>query len=410
VNKTPMDYRRALEALRSGVPNRDAVSVLGCEQPVIERKFRKQLADLTARKSSAGLLIAGSFGSGKSHLLEFLEHLALSENCVCSRVVISKETPLYDAGKVFAAAVENATVPGLSGRAIQEIAHILRPGSARYAEFYQWANQEGSGLSPMFPATLFLHERLNNDPELVADITNFWAGDKIGVGRIKQGLKQVEGAGLFQVAPVPMRDLPQQRFAFTSGLMRAAGFNGWVLLIDEVELIGRYSPLQRGKSYSEVARWAGRADSISGITSVLAITDDFALAVLEEKGDREKIVPKMREKHGSDSSLPESARMGMKIIDDEALPLAQPADSVLSFTYGRLKEIHSGAYGWEAPEASSADRTLKRPMRSYVRRWINEWDLARAYPGTHINVEEHELETTYAEDTNLEVAAEGDAE
>ena len=35
--------RRAIEALRAGVPNRDAVLALGCTQPEIERKFRQQL-------------------------------------------------------------------------------------------------------------------------------------------------------------------------------------------------------------------------------------------------------------------------------------------------------------------------------------------------------------------------------
>src|SRR5712692_3258604 len=67
-------HRRAIEALRSGVPNRDAVLALGCTQPAIEERFRAQLqAAKEGAKAGAqapGLLIAGDFGSGKSHLLE----------------------------------------------------------------------------------------------------------------------------------------------------------------------------------------------------------------------------------------------------------------------------------------------------------------------------------------------------
>ena len=91
-----IEYRRAIEALRSGVPNRDAVRSLGCEQPSIEQKFRAQLQ--AAKEGSVeeiqapGLLIGGSFGEGKSHLLEYLQHIAIEENFVCSKVVISKET------------------------------------------------------------------------------------------------------------------------------------------------------------------------------------------------------------------------------------------------------------------------------------------------------------------------------
>ena len=38
-----LQYRRALEALRNGVPNRDAVSVMGCAQAEIEQRFRQNL-------------------------------------------------------------------------------------------------------------------------------------------------------------------------------------------------------------------------------------------------------------------------------------------------------------------------------------------------------------------------------
>ena len=84
-----LSCRRALEALRSGVPNRDAVEILGCNQPHVERKFRELItsaAKVDDRPSSSlSMLVEGEFGSGKSHLLEHLEHMALTENFVCSR-------------------------------------------------------------------------------------------------------------------------------------------------------------------------------------------------------------------------------------------------------------------------------------------------------------------------------------
>src|SRR5947209_5742947 len=117
-----IDYRRALEALRNGVPNREAVSMLGSNQRAVESAF---LQKLVAVKSAAddgkqvpGLLIAGGFGAGKSHLLDYLEYLAVSNNFVCSRVVISKETPLFDPAKVYLAAMDGAVAPGISNEAI----------------------------------------------------------------------------------------------------------------------------------------------------------------------------------------------------------------------------------------------------------------------------------------------------
>ena len=83
---------RAIEALRAGVPNRDAVRALGSSQPVVEGHFEEMLSavgqGLEVGKGVEGVLFAGDFGSGKSHLLEYLQHVALEKGFVCSKVVI----------------------------------------------------------------------------------------------------------------------------------------------------------------------------------------------------------------------------------------------------------------------------------------------------------------------------------
>ena len=61
------------------------------------------------------MLVAGGFGSGKSHLLEYFKHIALEENFVCSKIVISKETPLYNPTRVYQAAIESRHRSGQAG-------------------------------------------------------------------------------------------------------------------------------------------------------------------------------------------------------------------------------------------------------------------------------------------------------
>ena len=305
--------RRAIEALRNGVPNGDAVRALGCDQPHVESRFRDQLeqmeASLEREEQVAGLLVAGGFGTGKSHVLEYLEHMALAENFVTSHIVISKETPLHDPSKVFRAAVESAQVPGRSGMAVHEIALRLRQDTPRYAALYLWANGETSGVSPIFPATLLLHERLSNDPELTEEVRNFWAGDNLPVRKVRDGLRQIGELAAFSIRAVKARDLALQRFSFVARLIRGAGYRGWVLLIDEVELVGRYSLLQRGRSYGELAHWMGRIEDLQhpGLTSVAAMTDDFDLAILQQKGDRDYVGARFRDR-GTDEFMTLAAR------------------------------------------------------------------------------------------------------
>jgi hypothetical protein len=409
-----IDYRRALEALRNGVPNRHAVSVLGSNQRKAERVFLDRLSSVATSakegKQVPGLLIAGGFGTGKSHLLDYFEHLAVSKNFVCSRVVISKETPLFDPAKMYLAAIDGAVVPSISGEAIREIALRLHPDSQRYAEFFQWANSPASGLSDLFTATLLLHERLNNDPELVDQITNFWSGERLAISRIRQGLKQINCSGMYSLKPVKVKILALQRFIFASRLILAAGYSGWVLLIDEVELVGRYSLLQRGRSYAELARWLGRVegDVYPGLTAVAAITDDFGLAVLQEKSDRDIVAARLRGKETDEYViLAGRAETGMRLIEREALTLEPPDVSALTHTYQRLKEIHSKAYDWDPPEIPTAATSMTRRMRSYVRRWVNEWDLKRLYPGAElVTEEEQQISPTYEQDDSLEQPSE----
>lgn len=398
--------RRAIEAVRSGVPNRDAVRALGCGQAGAERRFKDQLANVATAaqqgRQSPGFLVEGRFGTGKSHLLEFLQHLALEAGFVCSRVVISKETPLYDLHKVFLAAMESAIAPGLQGHALQEIAHRLDTRGDAHAKLYQWANSPQSGLASVFPATLLVHERLNNGPELVEEVTNFWAGQKLSIQRVRQGLKLIGAADSFQVRAVPLRDLAPQRFAFVTRLMTVAGFAGWVILFDEVELVGRYSLLQRGRSYAEIARWLGRSETqqVPGLTAVLAISDDFAPVILDEKGDKFTIGPRLREKGGDHEAMAARAELGMRAIEREAVTLEMPGQEVLAATYRKLREIYMTAYSWEPPEQgmpSLADKS----MRVHVRRWINEWDIQRIYRAVP-ETEVEQIVTDYSESQELE--------
>ena len=404
-----ISYRRALEALRNGVPNREAVRILGCNQEEAERQFSERLHGLSDPSRAGvcvpGLLVHGVFGTGKSHLLEYFEHLALTNNFVCSRIAIGKETPLYNPEQVFRAAVENGVAPDLRGQIIDEVALQLDPTSTDYAQFFRWSNQPESGISPLFPATLLLHERLNNDPEFLQDVVRFWSGDRMPLAKVRQGLRSIGQSASYNLRPVPARELAAQRFAFALHLMRGAGYQGWVILIDELEVISAYSILQRGRAYAELARWMGLAAEVEypGLVTVGAITPDFAEAVLNGRHDRDYVVPRLQAR-GTDefNLLAARAESGMRLIEREGVRLTPPNSATLHDTYSKLREIHSQAYHWAAPELPFDAQRSSRSMRSYVRRWINEWDLKRIYPSAEIQIEEQELRENFSEDKDLE--------
>ncbi|MGH2353119.1 MAG: BREX system ATP-binding domain-containing protein [Chloroflexota bacterium] len=409
-----IEARRAIEALRSGVPNRDAVRALGSAQAHVEERFWQELQTakdgLNTDRQAPGVLVAGDFGSGKSHLLEYLQHLALQQGFVCSKVVISKETPLHDPAKFYRAAVESAAVPDRRGAAFAEIAAGLDPNSPRYAEFYRWVSRPDAGLNSRFPATVFLHERVK-DAEILDRIVSFWAGDPLNVSEIRAWLRAHDAAATYKLERVALRDLPLQRFKFAPRLMIAAGYAGWVLLVDELELIGRYSFMQRARSYAALARWAGQleAESFPGLITVFTITSDFAPAVLVDRNDAEAVPGKLRAS-GLDPErlLASQAERGMRLIAREAVYLRSPDRQAIDATREQVRDVHARAYRWDPPSLAGDDELALR-MRQYVRRWINEWDLKRDDPLYQPRTVVADLSVDYSEEPALEAPSQEDS-
>lgn len=406
---TRLASRRAIEALRSGVPSRDAVAALGSGQTEVEDRFVALLSGISQggtgrRPQGSGLLLGGGFGTGKSHVLEHLTTVALDAGFATSKVVISKETPLYDPVKVFRAAVDAAVSPGVAGAALREAATGLDVETPAYAELMRWAASPGSGLSERFAATLTLFRRAQSgDGEYADTIVRFWSGDPLPVPELRRRLREA-GEGRPVLSAVSARELAVQRFRFAARLFGTAGYAGWVILFDEVELIGRYSLLQRGRSYAELGRWLGDpGDHDAPLVTVAAMTDDFEAAVLSTKNDRQQVPAKLRAKETPEADeLAGMAEAGMRAIERDMVLLTRPDRAELDRAYRKVKGLHAEAFGWHPPDVPGLEQLGATRMRQYIRAWINEWDLVRLDPDFTPRTESVEIRSDYREDLELE--------
>lgn len=408
--------RRAIEALRNGVPNRDAVTLLGCNQPAAEQRFSELLDGVDTASDVQGMLVSGDFGSGKSHLLAHLENQALSKQFVCSKVTISKETPLYDLEKVFKSALENGRMPDRRGRLIEELGQVLKPDSDSYVQFSQWADgaTDINLLSGMFPASLMVHER-SKDIELNSKIEYWWAGERLKVSDVKDGLKMIGQSKNFPFHAPKARDLPPQRLRFATELIKGAGYKGWVVLLDEIELVGSYSVLQRGRSYAELCKWLGQATNgdYPGLIVVGTVTEDFAAEVIGPDGRKKdwELLPKKLSASRYKDITPH-AQTGMRLLERSCVPLNPPSEEDVRSTVGKLQSIYSHAYKWEAPpsEIKAGGAAHLGRMRYKVRTAINEWDLLRLVPDSHPETESAGFKYGYEEDPALEQTSKDDSD
>jgi hypothetical protein len=381
---TDISARSAIEALRAGVPNTAAIRLLETGESALQKKFLDALelcgSGLRDEQQAEGIVVAGAFGAGKSHQLGYLGILAQQEHFVVSLVPISKETPLFDPARLFAAAIRAAAVPDAVDDVMTAVMARLHPNSDRYEALEYWTTAEvrAGRLSPLFSALLHLIPRRTTDPDDHARIARFFAGGKLGITLVKSWLREAGAAGLFDLKPVRDADLAVQRLRFAPRLFRTADYSGWCVLLDEVELIARYSPLQRARSYAELARWLGsdKEQRIPGVITVAAVTDDFPDQMFRQRDDER--IPVLLQTRGLQHQAT-MARSGVAWLDRRQFRLSAPDETKLRCSLDKIAALYSDSYGWKPPQIEIGERLAGKSMRQYIKSWIMTWDMLRLY-------------------------------
>jgi hypothetical protein len=404
-----LEARMAIEALRAGVPNAAAIRQMGTEQSGIEHLLDAALAAAWADAvparggaGSSGVGMAGGFGTGKSHLLGYLAEVARQQGFVVSRVVVSKETPLSHPGHVLAAALRDAALPDRPDDPIAACVAALRERPEALEAMDVAVAAQDADFAPIFAACLFLVRRAATTPETLRRIARLWSGARTSAAAIRQALV-AEGAGrTYPLKAVPIAAMTVQLTRFVPLLFRAVGYAGWCILLDEVELIGRYTALQRAQSYAALGAWLGLRGEhrFPGIVTAYAITDDFVAAVINARQDSERLPERLTLKgRTAEATL---ARLAIRHIERTVLQhrLLPPTPNDLAACHDRMQRLYSAAYDWPAPPLPPVERTATRTLRQYIKGWITQWDLRRLGGGDVVLVT-GSIASNYSEDAAL---------
>jgi hypothetical protein len=404
-----LEARMAIEALRAGVPNRAAIRLMGTEQTGIEHAFEAALSaawgDTAAARGkggASGLGMAGGFGTGKSHLLGFLAGVARQQRFVVSRVVVSKETPLSHPGHLLAAALRDAALPDRPDDPVAACVTALREQPEALEAMEIAVSMPDAGFAPLFAACLFLVRRAATPPETLRRIARLWSGAKVSVPAIRQALVTAGAGRTYSLKTVPAAALTQQLTRYAPLLFRAVGYAGWCILLDEVELIGRYTPLQRALSYAALGGLLGLDGQhrYPGIVAAYAITDDFVAAVINAREDSEKLPERLTQKgRPAEAAMALSAirHIERTVLHNRLLP---PTLDDLIACHDKVRRLYSAAYEWPAPPLPRAERTATRTLRQYIKGWITQWDLRRLR-GADVPLLTGGIASNYTEDATL---------
>jgi hypothetical protein len=290
--------------------------------------------------------------------------------------------------------MNGTTLPNRNDDPIGACLAILRDSPERLDALEDAVSNPDAGLSPVFAAILYLLRKASTPQELIRRFERFLAGGRMTATSFRQALSAV-GAGR-------MFDLRLPATPVLAQLFRAAGFEGWCLLLDEVELIGRYTPLQRAMAYARMAVWLGLdpAQRYPGIATVYAITDDFVTAVIDLRQDDEKLADRLVLKGRTTEAA--QAKLMIRHIETTVRQhrLRPPGLEELRRSCLRLREIYEAAHDWLTPELPQTERTATRTMRQYIKSWITQWDLRRL-AGAGVDIVEETLGTNYEENEGL---------
>jgi len=308
--------------------------------------------------------------------------------------------------KLVRTAAETATVPGKVGRAVPEIVFDIafpeRSDSPGFDRLLQWAVRQ-DGANDRIAALLAILRQCSDD-EIVDKIAQEWSGYStiVKVTDIRRWLKKIGQEKAYAVKGVTQEELGSQLWRFLPRLFRAAGYNGWVVLFDEVELMLRYTKVQRAKSYAHLAALAGKTTDFAacGLLPVFAVTGDFWVNADGPKKQDSDIPERLRDQAKQAEQLAKCAEQGMGLLK-RTMPLRPALPEELAQLKDKVRRLHSQAFEWEAPPSAAAEVLASDSVREHVKSWITQWDMMLLYPGYRPDIVADEVEHDYAEDADL---------
>lgn len=166
---------------------------------------------------------------------------------------------------------------------------------------------------------------------------------------IKRSYRRVIGVPAKFNQPFSKRNHGMDYFYFLSHLFRVLGYQGWVLLFDEAELMGRLGKKSRAKCYREMQNFLSPPSRLEGVFSLFALSASFA----------EEVIEKRHELANAEAAFPDDpnavraaqATLNAMLDAPELAPLTKP--EITQILLG-IQDFHGRAYRWEpqvSPEA-----------------------------------------------------------
>ena len=328
-----------IEALRSGVPSRTVGAYFSEARPGMLNRIRSRMDAVAASGKSDGMIFRGSYGEGKTHMLNTILSIASEKNMVVSCVSLGKETPMHLPHLLYGKLIANTYLPGTEQPGFRQKLEEIAPGSGVAGELQAYT-ATGLETNKIYFVLKDMWETQDDDEreQFLADLE----GDFVSSALVKRVFRRVTGKPAQFNQNFTKTKHYGDYFAFMSALFRRLGYAGWVILFDEAELIGRLGKKARAKSYGTMQSFLRPSAMLEAVFSVFAFSSSFTEEVIDKKHEFENAETIFAD----DAASLKAAKATLNAIID-APELASLSKAEILRVLESIQEFHGMAYDWE---------------------------------------------------------------
>lgn len=345
------DYesRHIIEALRSGIPSRAVGQYFSEARPKIMNDISGRITQLNDEGKSGGMIICGKYGEGKTHLLNTIFNLAESNNMVVSYLSLSKETPMDKLYLIYQKMMQNTYLPRRKQPGIAQELEKLTANSPAAQEMLVYAVKELSTDKLYYLLRSYLNTEDSDEKFLLqADLE----GDFVSNAALKKIYRRIFNQPVKYNQNFAKTKNCMDYIKFMSRFFQQLGYHGWVILMDETELMGRLGKKARLKAYNNMYPFLFPTSDLQSVYTFFALSASYAEDVIDGKHEFDNLAASWTED-------PEPVRSVLNLIlrTPQLLPLSNAEIEEILI---KIQEFHGRAYDW-TPNLS-ADTLLQATM------------------------------------------------
>jgi hypothetical protein len=336
----PRLARRVVENLRSGVPSPVVASHFPMGREALLGRIGRDLGRLGSEPVT-GFLLQANYGEGKTHVLHAVLDGALRQNCAVSMVCLSRETRLDQPERLYAKLATDLRVPGSSQPGLDRLLGQFEPGEEKTQRLLAWVEEH---LHPKIGAVL--RNRLEGNLAYGEEVHRL-DRDLLGTFMDLQDLRAIHRLNFRQPLRLARPFRPRQDafdyFRFAERLIAVAGLRGWVILLDELELLAYFGPGTRALSCAFLPRIFGLTGQLGRTYALGVVASSFLSEAFAARDDATLLPAWLRQRGRSDEA--ELAERGIALLRAaEVLPALGP-DQLLA-VFRQILQAHQAAYRW----------------------------------------------------------------